>query len=54
MELIQTFPPKADLVCSLNGKTVHVVAFIKDIKDIKIGDTLYLSIPETNTYLYDS
>ncbi len=53
VELIQAFPPKADLLCSLNGKTVHTVAFIKNIKDIAETDILYLSIPETKTYLFD-
>jgi multiple sugar transport system ATP-binding protein len=53
VELIQAFPPKADLVCSLNGKTVHKVAFIKDIMDIAEKDILYLKVPETKTYLFD-
>jgi len=51
--MIQTFPPKANIICAFKGRTINVVAFIKNTSGIKPGDTIYLTITGSNTHLFD-
>lgn len=53
VQMIQTFPPKENMVCTFKGRTINVVAFIKNARGIKSGDSLYLSITEPNIHLFD-
>jgi len=53
VKMIQTFPPKANMICAFKGRTINVVAFIKNTSGIKPGDTIYLNITGSNTHLFD-
>ncbi len=53
VQLIQTFPPKENMVCTFKGRTINVVTFIKNARGIKPGDNIYLSITGSNTHLFD-
>ncbi len=53
VQLVQAFPPKANMVCTIGEKTINVIAFIKNIRGIKPGDCIYLSITGSNTHLFD-
>ncbi|MCJ7472973.1 MAG: ABC transporter ATP-binding protein [Actinobacteria bacterium] len=53
VQLIQTFPPKANMICTFKEKTINVVAFIKNTRGIKPGGSIYFDIAGSNTHLFD-
>ena len=53
VQMIQSFPPKENMICALKEKTINVISFIKNTRGIKPGDNIYLSISGSNTHLFD-
>jgi len=53
VRLVQTFHPRANILCSLNGKTIDVVTFVRNIKGIVPGSNIFLLIRKTCTHLFD-
>jgi multiple sugar transport system ATP-binding protein len=53
IELIQSFPPRANMVCKIGPVELNIVSFIKNIEGVKAGSTIYISMDRTKTYLFD-
>jgi hypothetical protein len=52
VDLIQKFPPRANIRCQVNGSIINVVNFIKNIGSIMAGMNLYLDFAKSKTHLF--
>lgn len=53
VELIQRFPPKANIRCRFKGSTINVITFAKNITDIVPGIDIYLDFDKCKIYLFN-
>lgn len=52
VDLIQKFPPRANIRCKVNGSIINVVNFIKNTGSIMPGMNLYLDFDKSKTHLF--
>lgn len=52
VDLIQKFPPRANIRCQVNGSIINVVNFIKNTGSIIPGMNLYLDFAKSKTHLF--
>ena len=53
IRLIQKFPPKANMICMAGDRTINVVAFIKNMAEASVGDSIYIRLDRSKTFLFD-
>jgi len=52
VDLIQRFPPRANIRCRVNGNIINVVNFIKNMGNIIPGMYLYIGFDKNKTHLF--
>lgn len=52
VHMIQKFPPKANMVCMAGDRTINVVAFIKNMAEVSVGDSIFIRLDRSKTFLF--
>ncbi len=52
VDLIQGFPPKANIRCKFKDDVINVICFLKNIADITTGMDIYLSFDKNKVHLF--